>query len=1085
LTEKLSQKASYQEASVYDSCWYQALSLSERFASLQAAKKDQIPTDFDKNLARRRVYEYESGKENTHSSQLKRGGYAEEDVLHVFGETADAVQAHTQVPDWLERLVSVLQNAKDAPEHSFLDTSSNRFSLLSSVDIFTHAYYHQLRQAITKLAEEYVSVPFHAETIAPSFLSHLVSPLVSILSRTMVLELNVARLQNQLQGETSEERFQDFIRQIRQKKRLTSLLEEYPVLARQVENVYMRWQTYSLEFLRHLCNDWGQICTYFTPECPPGELVEILGDAGDTHRGGRSVLQLKFSSGFRLFYKPKSLAIDRHFQELLTWLNEQGFQPAFRTMKVLDRLVYGWCEYIEAQECQEPAEVTRFYERQGGYLALLYALNATDFHYENLIAAGQYPILIDYESLFHPTAVLNEERQDGAFDAINTSVVRVGMLPNRISGNDVNLGMDISGLGGRGGQQTPRPVLSWEKAGTDRMHISRKHMVMGAQQNRPSLRGAEIDLLEYCDSLERGFTRMYRLLLDIREVCIAEPLAHFIHDTVRCILRPTAVYADILTESFHPDLLRDALDRDSHFDYLWLAAQHVPALARVIEAERRDLLAGDIPLFTTYPDSRDLYTSQDEIIRDYFETISFDTVRHTLYQLDENDLKRQLWFIQTSLASTFLGKTASTWKRSSVTVPTGKALTRERLLAAACAVGDRLCELALHDRQGANWVGLALVGDRQWLIAPTSLDLYNGNAGILLFLAYLGAITGKETYTKAAKAAYVTFRRQLTLYQESLKHVGGFEGWGSVIYLLTHLGVIWGDTTLLSDAEAFVQLLPPVIEQDNNFDVLTGMAGGILSLASLYHVDPSPTTLEVAVQCGERLLMMAHEESTGRAWHGRIPEIAPLAGFSHGVAGCVLSLLVLADISGDQRFYTLAQDALKYERGLFSVVEQNWPDLRMPEGEIQKPDRAELPYMVSWCHGAPGIGLGRLAGLRYMDDACVRAEIRSAMETTIKHGFGFNHSLCHGDGGNLDVVLLASQMLPDPQYRSELEHFGSLLLDSIEVDGWLPGIPLSIETPGFMTGLAGIGYELLRLAAPEHVPSVLVLAPPLKNDRAV
>lgn len=32
-----------------------------------------------------------------------------------------------------------------------------------------------------------------------------------------------------------------------------------------------------------------------------------------------------------------------------------------------------------------------------------------------------------------------------------------------------------------------------------------------------------------------------------------------------------------------------------------------------------------------------------------------------------------------------------------------------------------------------------------------------------------------------------------------------------------------------------------------------------------------------------------------------------------------------------------------------------------------------------------------------------------------------------------------------------------------------------------MVGLAGIGYQLLRLAAPEKVPSVLLLAPPLEE----
>ena len=38
--------------------------------------------------------------------------------------------------------------------------------------------------------------------------------------------------------------------------------------------------------------------------------------------------------------------------------------------------------------------------------------------------------------------------------------------------------------------------------------------------------------------------------------------------------------------------------------------------------------------------------------------------------------------------------------------------------------------------------------------------------------------------------------------------------------------------------------------------------------------------------------------------------------------------------------------------------------------------------------------------------------------------------------------------------------------------------PSIVEAPGLLVGLAGIGYGLLRLAYPERVPSVLVLAPP-------
>ena len=45
-------------------------------------------------------------------------------------------------------------------------------------------------------------------------------------------------------------------------------------------------------------------------------------------------------------------------------------------------------------------------------------------------------------------------------------------------------------------------------------------------------------------------------------------------------------------------------------------------------------------------------------------------------------------------------------------------------------------------------------------------------------------------------------------------------------------------------------------------------------------------------------------------------------------------------------------------------------------------------------------------------------------------------------------------------------------------DGWICANPVGVESPGLMTGLAGIGHELLRLAEPDRVPSVLVLEPP-------
>jgi lantibiotic modifying enzyme len=134
--------------------------------------------------------------------------------------------------------------------------------------------------------------------------------------------------------------------------------------------------------------------------------------------------------------------------------------------------------------------------------------------------------------------------------------------------------------------------------------------------------------------------------------------------------------------------------------------------------------------------------------------------------------------------------------------------------------------------------------------------------------------------------------------------------------------------------------------------------------------------------------------------------------------------------------------------------------------------------MVAWCHGAPGIGLGRLGALDQLDDAQIRDEIDLALRATMQYGFAMNHSLCHGALGNVELLLMAARLLNRPEDHDAVERAAALVVASIEANGAVTGVPLGVETPGFMTGLAGIGYELLRLAEPDKVPPALLLAPP-------
>src|ERR671915_222589 len=97
----------------------------------------------------------------------------------------------------------------------------------------------------------------------------------------------------------------------------------------------------------------------------------------------------------------------------------------------------------------------------------------------------------------------------------------------------------------------------------------------------------------------------------------------------------------------------------------------------------------------------------------------------------------------------------------------------------------------------------------------------------------------------------------------------------------------------------------------------------------------------------------------GIGWNNEGAITRPLTGFSHGTAGIAWALLELAALTGEEHFRKAALDAIAYERDLFSPEAGNWPHL----GDDNN------PFWVTWCHGAPGIGLARLCSLRHLDDA--------------------------------------------------------------------------------------------------------------------
>jgi type 2 lantibiotic biosynthesis protein LanM len=931
-----------------------------------------------------------------------------------------------------------------------------------------------VRRGVRNLSNSHGRLLFDPRTVEESLAANLAEPLLQMTARVMVLELNVARLERRLAGDTPQERFLSFLNLLQNPEAANQLLREYPVMTGQIVNHLDRWAAFSLEFLEHFCGDWESVRQAFF-RTDPGPLVTVQAGVGDTHHNGRSVMILSFAKGAKLVYKPRSLAVEEHFQQLLGWLNNRGAEPAFRPLQSLDRTDHGWSEFVAAAPCTSADEVHRFYQRQGGYLAILYALEASDFHCENLIAAGEHPMLIDLEALFQPRP---ENAPSGSADEVagatlGCSALRVGLLPVRLWANEDDPGVDMSGLGSAAGQLTPHGVPQWERADTDEMHIVRKRVEMPGSKNCPSLNGREVSALNYADSIANGFASTYRLLVAYRGEMLTI-LRRFSHDEVRVIARPTQTYATLFQESFHPDVLRNEADRAAIFDGLREAVVARPALNNLIPAERNDLLQGDIPLFTTRPASRLLWTSTGEIIENYFHEPGIALVERRLLELSEKDLERQLWVVRASIATldshvegpkTMAAKTTCAGAHS----PTGTEATPQQLILAARAVGDRLQQLAFGGRDDVAWIGLVPADERTWSLSPLGPDLYDGLPGVILFLAHLGSVTGDGRYSALAKSALKTLRRQIERARDA-SAIGGFNGWGGIIYAFAHLGAIWGDPTMFWEAERLLDPVLQLIARDKTLDVIGGAAGCALAVRSLHNCRPSARILEVAHVCGEHLIHSAQPADKGIGWMSGANATSLLTGFAHGNAGIAYALLEIAKMTCEPRFKKTALRALEYERSIFSPKHGNWPDLR---------NNATTGFATSWCHGAPGIGLSRLCSLGYVNDPLLNREIDVALSSTLAHGFGSNHTLCHGDLGNAEILLHAAETLHQPEWRVHANQAVAAAIESVRENGWICGNPLGVESPGLMTGLAGIGYAFLRFADPAGIPSVLSLEPPV------
>lgn len=135
--------------------------------------------------------------------------------------------------------------------------------------------------------------------------------------------------------------------------------------------------------------------------------------------------------------------------------------------------------------------------------------------------------------------------------------------------------------------------------------------------------------------------------------------------------------------------------------------------------------------------------------------------------------------------------------------------------------------------------------------------------------------------------------------------------------------------------------------------------------------------------------------------------------------------------------------------------------------------------MAAWCHGAPGILLARskIYNLLPEESAAkplVLQDINKALVATEKYGFSDNDCLCHGNLGNTEILLEYARELKKGNMEQKYREVRTKIAQGILNDTYdcARHYLYGYKIPGFMTGVSGMAYSLLRDICPD-LPCIL------------
>src|SRR5699024_4317980 len=157
-----------------------------------------------------------------------------------------------------------------------------------------------------------------------------------------------------------------------------------------------------------------------------------------------------------------------------------------------------------------------------------------------------------------------------------------------------------------------------------------------------------------------GFYFVYKWILENKDLYLNLVKRFFDGVNSRVIIKPTFLYAQLLSISYHPDLLRNSIHRNIFFNRIGLAQSFIDN-KNIPNNEYLDLLACDIPYFSINSNELVLRNSQNEIIPGIkLRNSPIKTVINKIDEMNLEDMEFQSKIIDFTFMHTASGSSVTT-----------------------------------------------------------------------------------------------------------------------------------------------------------------------------------------------------------------------------------------------------------------------------------------------------------------------------------------------------------------------------------------------------------------------------------------